>query len=212
MNELKYLVDKFERALLLVDRSEVERIFIESLEMGSPIQIATELVTKALERIGCAWEQGNLSLSQVYMSGILCEELIDKILPPMSLERRNRPQIAIAVFEDFHVLGKRIIYSTLRATGFELMDLGSGLNAKAIIEKVAENNIKILLLSVLMLPSALKIKHLIEQLSNSDVKIIVGGAPFRLDKELWKEVGAYAMGKDSSEAITIVTKLMDESV
>jgi monomethylamine corrinoid protein len=63
-----------------------------------------------------------------------------------------------------------------------------------------------------MLPSALHIKELKARLSDTDVKIVVGGAPFRFDEELWKEVGADSFGRDSSEAIEIVTNLMTGAV
>jgi monomethylamine corrinoid protein len=140
------------------------------------------------------------------MSGVICEQIIDTILPPSSPVRKDQPKMAIAVFEDYHLLGKRIIYSVLRASGFELIDLGGGLDAGRLTELVRKEKIKILLLSVLMLPSALRIKELKERLSGTGV-IVVGGAPFRLDEELWKEVGADFFGKDYSEAIDIVTKL-----
>ncbi len=55
-----------------------------------------------------------------------------------------------------------------------------------------------------MLPSALKIKELKDKLENMDVKIIVGGAPFRFDDQLWREVGADAMCKNASEAVSII--------
>ena len=90
------------------------------------------------------------------------------------------------------------------------MDLGGGLNADNLTGIVKNEKIKILLLSVLMLPSALRIKELKERLADTDVKIIVGGAPFRFDTNLWKEIGADGFGKDSSEAIEIVTKLTEE--
>jgi monomethylamine corrinoid protein len=146
------------------------------------------------------------------MSSIICEELIEKLLPPQSPVRKIQPKMAIGVFEDYHLLGKRIVYSTLRASGFELMDLGGGLTADQLIEIVKKEEIKILLLSSLMLPSALHIKKLKPMLKDSDVKIVVGGAPFRFDKELWIEVEADAFGNDSSEAVAIVTKMMEEAI
>ena len=39
---------------------------------------------EALERIGDGWEEGQLSLSQVYMSGVICEEMIEKYIPKYS--------------------------------------------------------------------------------------------------------------------------------
>lgn len=208
MSELKLMINEFERALLTLDRNAVEKIMSDAIKSNTPIKIASELVTEALQRIGDDWEKGKLALSQVYMSGIICEEAIDKIMPQFSPMRKDQPKLAIAVFEDYHLLGKRIIYSSLRASGFELMDLGGGVTIESLVNIVREEKIKILLLSVLMLPSALRIGKLKEQLADTDVKIVVGGAPFRFDEQLWNEVGADACGKDSHEAIEIVSKMM----
>jgi len=201
--------NNFERALLSLDRVSAEKIIREAARDHSIIDVANKLVTITLQRIGETWEDGRLALSQVYMSGVICEEIIDKLLPPLSPDRTGQPLMAIGVFEDYHMLGKRIVLSTLRASGFEVVDLGGGLKTGPLVKVIRESGIKILLLSVLMLPSALRIKQLKEQLADTDVKIVVGGAPFRLDSELWTEVGADACGKDSGEALSIV-KLLTE--
>jgi methanogenic corrinoid protein MtbC1 len=199
-----------ERALLMLDKQAAEAVLSEALKLGPPIEVVGELVSLALGRIGNDWESGKLALSQVYMSGVICEELIDKVLPPQSPVRKSQPRMAIGVFEDYHLLGKRIIFSSLRASGFELTDLGGGLTIEDLVETVQRDNIKVLLLSVLMLPSALHLKALKQKLNGSDVKIIVGGAPFRFDNQLWKEVGADACGANVTDALTIVNKLMEE--
>ncbi len=207
MHILESYIARLERALLLLDREGAAEVILDAVKVGTPMQVAGELVTQTLQHIGDAWERGNLSLSQVYMSGIICEELIDKILPPASPQRQGQPKMAIGVFEDHHLLGKRIIYSTLRAGGYELMDLGGGLGIDELDRVVREEKIKILLLSVLMLPSALNIKKLKQRLSDTDVKIVVGGAPFRFDPNLWKEIGADASGNDPVQALEIVARL-----
>ncbi|HDR52155.1 MAG TPA: cobalamin-binding protein [Mariniphaga anaerophila] len=210
MEKLAFYSNQLERAFLTLDKEEAEKILTEALRSGSPVEIAGELVSVTLHRIGEAWEEGKLALSQVYMSGMICEELIDKILPPQSPDRKSQPKMAIAVFEDYHMLGKRIIFSTLRSSGYDLLDLGGGLHTDKLIEIVHKEKIKILLLSVLMLPSALHVKELKQKLNGTDVKIVVGGAPFRFDENLWKEVGADAFGKDPAQAIQIVSQIMEE--
>ena len=202
-------VDDFEKSLLSVNRDRAREIVLSALEYGNPIEVAGNLVTKVLERIGAGWEKGDYSLSQVYMSGAICESIIDEVLPPMSPNRKNQPITAIGVFEDYHLLGKRIIYSSLRSGGFELIDLGGGLSVEKILKAVDEHHIEVLLLSVLMLPSALRIKSLIARLDPNKIKVVVGGAPFRFDPHLADEIGAYAMGKDSSDAFEIMKKLAE---
>lgn len=210
MEDITYYSNELEQSLLLLDKDAAEKLLTEASLNRSAIEVASQIVTSTLKKIGDQWEEGLLSLSQVYMSGIICEELIDKLLPPQSPVRINQPKMAIGVFEDYHLLGKRIVYSSLRASGFELTDLGGGLTIDSLVEIVRKEQIEILLLSVLMLPSALHIKELKQRLEGMNVLLVVGGAPFRLDEELWKEVGADGFGKDSSEAIQVVTKLMEE--
>ncbi len=210
MKNTKHFCDELERSLLLLDKDASEKVLNEASKQGSAIEIANQIIAPTLKKIGDDWEEGSLALSQVYMSGVICEELIDKILPPNHPVRIHQPKMAIGVFEDFHLLGKRIVFSSLRASGFELTDLGGGLTIDGLVEIIKKEKIEIMLLSVLMLPAALHIKDLKQRLGDTNVKIIVGGAPFRFDEELWKEVGADGFGKDSSEAIQVVTKLVEE--
>ena len=210
MNSLKTSSKLLERALIELDQEGAENIILKSIEKHSPIETAGNLISDTLTKIGDSWEEGTLSLSQVYMSSIICEKIIDKVLPPQNPNRKQQPKTAIGVFEDFHLLGKRIVYSTLRASGIELIDLGGGLSSENVLHLVKKEEVKILMLSVLMLPSALRIKELMPMLNEQNVKVIVGGAPFRFDDNLWKEIGAHYYGKDSAEALTIVNHLMDE--
>ena len=169
------------------------------------------LVVPGLTRIGKGWEEGTYSLSQIYMSGRICEELVDLILPPNHETRINQPKMAIVTLEDFHLLGKRIVYSTLRASGFEISDYGQ-MTVEKLEERIIRDQIQILLISVLMLPSALKIKNLRKRLEaeNITVKIVVGGAPFQFDHQLWKEVKADAFGESASAAVEIVHEIIEE--
>ncbi len=200
-------IDRFEQALLSVDRLGARNILTRSKGERPPIQLVESLLLPALERIGEGWEQGHVALSQVYMSGRLCEELVDSILPPGSLVRENQPRLAIAVLDDYHLLGKRIVYSVLRASGFEMLDYGQT-EVDGLVRHVRDDGIQILLISTLMLPSALHVKDLRARLDelDLDVKIVVGGAPFRFDEQLWQDVGADAMGRNASDAIDIIVR------
>ena len=72
---------------------------------------------------------------------------------------------------------------------------------------VKQDNIRYLLISTLMLPSALKVKDVTTGLLGEDVTVIVGGAPFRIDPELGKEVGADWVCFTASDAVTAIRKL-----
>ena len=203
------LIEAFQTALLQIDRIKAAEIFESCYLDNNSFEALEHLTIKALENIGTGWEEGQLSLSQVYMSGIICEELIEMYLPKFTVSYKKEPRLAIAVLQDYHALGKRIVYSVLRAGGYEVIDFGQGLIVDEIVRKTIEEKIDILLISTLMLPSALKVKNVVEILrkKNPSVKIIVGGAPFRLDHTLWQKVNADADGKNGTDVWKIIERL-----
>lgn len=202
------IVTNFTQALLSMDRLATKKIMNEQSDKYSTMEFIEKIVVVSLERIGKGWQEGAYALSQVYMSGRICEELIDKILPPGDPDRKKQPKIAICVLTDQHKLGKTIVYSLLRASGFEVADFDV-MEVDDLVNRVKTEKIEFLFISVLMLPSALKVKKVKQKLNTLDhpVKIIVGGAPFRFDEKLWKQVGADAMGKTASEAISAMERL-----
>jgi methanogenic corrinoid protein MtbC1 len=81
-----------------------------------------------------------------------------------------------------------------------------------LVERVVADEVKVLLISVLMLPSALHVKDVVEELraQNNAAKVVVGGAPFHFDPQLWQEVGADAFGETATDAVRIVHQMMEE--
>lgn len=203
------IVNDFMQAILSLDRISVKQIFEEQSHRMTPIDFIDEVVVVALERLGTGWQEGKIALSQVYMGGRICEDLVSEILPPGNPERRNQPRMAICVLSDHHKLGKVIVYSLLRASGFDLLDFGT-IEVDELVERIKKEKIEILLISVLMLPSALQVKKVTAKLKDMglDIKIIVGGAPFRFDDQLWQEVGATSMCRTASEVVAVVHQFM----
>lgn len=201
-------IAKLERALLEIDRVDVGKIVAGLKKDFSPVEIAEDFFVPALERIGSGWEKGRVSLSQVYMSGRICEELMNAILPRDSRSRIREPRIAVAVLEDRHMLGKRIVSTVLRSEGFDPLDYGT-IGVEELVSRVKVDKVQILMISTLMLHSALRIGEVSEKLKTNGnfIKIVVGGAPFRFDDTLWQQVHADAMGKYASQAITIVKEI-----
>ncbi len=209
MEQTQVLMNNFKEALLQIDRIKAAGIFEEVYLSGSDFATLEKLTVGALEEIGNGWESGGISLAQVYMSGIICEELINKYLPKFKSVNKKPERIAIATLQDHHALGKRIVTSVLKTSGYEVIDFGQGIQDDELVDLTISNNIEILLISTLMLPSALKIANVTRMLSEkgSKVKVIVGGAPFRFDSELWKQVGADFDGKNASDIVSIIENL-----
>lgn len=195
----------FEHALLTMDRQLARQLLFETHEQLDPLALIDKYVIAALDDIGRGWESGELALSQVYMSGRICEELIEEALPSHAPSPRISPSIGIAAFEDHHMLGKRLVQSMLHSAGYTLIDYGR-LDMESAVRHAEMDELEFLCLSVLMLNSALHLEHLKRELEKlgTGVRLIVGGAPFRLDENLGKEVGADAVGRTASDAVNII--------
>ncbi len=204
-------VESFEQALLSMDREGAGKIMAEGLKRTEPVSFVESVMVRALEHIGESWETGAVSLSQVYMSGRMCEEFMNQILPPRGSTDQDHLRIAIAVLEDYHMLGKRLVSSVLTAHRLDFVDYGR-METDELVRQVEEDRIEVLLISTLMLPSALQTKALIGLLADRglNVAVIVGGAPFRLDKTLYREVGADATADRASDVVRVIRQVVGE--
>lgn len=202
------LAARLETALLVLDQAAVKEILSLPQASSAPLDFIDRVVVSALENIGAGWEQGRIALSQVYMSGRILEAMVSDTIFQAGRPRREQPKMAIATLIDYHFLGKRLVSSALKASGYELTDYGR-VDVDEAVKLVSRDEIDVLLLSVLMLPSAIRTGEVKQKLEADGLKtkVVVGGAPFRLDRSLGKEVGADAVGRNASEAVDIVDRL-----
>lgn len=204
-------VNALTSALLDIDQIQVKKIIDTIITHSKSDSVLEQVITKSFELIGKGWEEGTIALAQVYMSGRIIEEIINNIqFKPKILSKPPSEKIAIAVLDDFHILGKKIVLSLLRTFGFVVIDYGHGLSVDTLFQMVLKDHIQILLISVLMLPSAYKVKELVQKMRDAHLttKVLVGGAPFNFDATLWKEVNADAMGHTASEGIELMKAML----
>ncbi len=110
------------------------------------------------------------------------------------------------------MLGKRVVTSFLKASGFNIYDYGN-MGVEKVARKVKEDGIEVLMASTLMLNFAFEVQKLRSIIDREGIKtkIIVGGAPFLFDQNLWKEVGADAMAVDAMESVNKIYDVLGVS-
>lgn len=199
---------RFAAALLGLDHVGAARMLAAPATGNVEVAALERLVIPALTEIGDAWERGEVSLAQVYMSGRLCQGLV-AVAAPGDPIRPNQPRMAIGVLSDAHVLGSQIVLQMLRSAGYVISDWGSRLSVADIVDRVRQERVEVLFLSVLMLRSALgvaRLRDLLDQ-AGSRPTIVVGGAPFRFDPDLGAEVGADYAGASATDALRIMAQI-----
>ena len=72
---------ELEKALLASDISVAKKVLKDSFDEEDRYGFINEVIVPALDRIGKGWEEGIFSLSQVYISGRICEDFILSLKP-----------------------------------------------------------------------------------------------------------------------------------
>jgi len=203
---------QFERALLSMDRIHCRSLLEEALAQGD-LGGVEALVGPALNRIGDRWEAGELALTQVYMAGRICEDLLSELGPVHPAPAAGSPVIGVGTLLDQHQLGKRIVLASLKAGGFRVLDYGQGLEPRELAQAALRDQVPILMVSVLMAASARRVRELREALGEGPdrPRLVVGGAPFRLDPALAGAVKADAVGHTGLDAVHIAQRILEET-
>lgn len=201
----------YKYALLSVDKGRAEVVLRDAASVfATPLEVAELCLAPVLEQMGADWENGHLALSQIYMASRISEELVERILPSPQEMRGEAPKIALVLLEDHHMLGKRLVHSALRLAGVAVLDWQRA-TVDELIARAIKERPDLILISTLMLRAALHVRDVREGLDRAglDTPIYVGGAPFRFDPNLWREVGASAMGANATEAIHLVQDFLE---
>jgi hypothetical protein len=117
---MERFIERMEQDLLSLDESSLRSLVDEAMRSMTPLNVAEDIVSPALRRIGEGWQEGSVALSQVYVAGKMADRFLDQLLPQANTRRRGQPRMAISNLEDYHNLGQRIVWSFLRAAGFEV--------------------------------------------------------------------------------------------
>ena len=201
-------IQAFRRALLDMDQDRAVQVLAQAMAAGhSPLELVDRCVTPVLEAIGDDWESGRASLSEVYVSGRVAEQVVQKLFLAPGLARPHGAVVAVALLDDYHTLGKRMVQLAVQAAGYTCVDYGR-VTALELAERVLAQPPDLILVSTLMLRSALRIGDAKTRLvqAGCGVPLCVGGAPFRFDPELWREVGADGFGRDSADALRLAER------
>lgn len=88
------LLIQFEEALKASDRLKTDKILQIALKGKTAQEVIEQLVEPTLLKIQ-DWEQGGVALAQIYMSGRICEELVNNFLPTGIQHVGTQPRAAI---------------------------------------------------------------------------------------------------------------------
>ena len=197
-----------QNAVVNMDDDIILDLVKKCLEEGlSAIEIIEEGLSKGLEGVGERFDAGEYFLAELIMAGEVVTVATDFLQTKMAAgEAGKKGKVLIATVKgDIHEIGKNILGMILKASGYEIIDLGADVSAEKILETVKEQNIQLVGLSVLLTTMVGSIKEVVDLLTAAGLRektrIAIGGACCSL--RLAEEMKVDAFGESAVQAVGI---------
>jgi corrinoid protein of di/trimethylamine methyltransferase len=166
----------------------------------APSLVISEAMGPAMNVVGDKFEAGEYFLTDLIAAGAAMEEGLKVLEPHLKMDERKKGKVVLGTVEgDIHSIGKDVVKMLLKATGFDVIDLGEDVPAAKFVEAARVHKPMILGMSALITASMPEMRRVIEELEKAGLRdhlrIMVGGAP--LSREYARIIGADAYAPDA---------------
>ena len=199
------------RAVIRGDREAVEELVRAALDAGTPpFALVSEHLIPAITEVGDKFERHEYFLPQLMLSAETMERAFAIVRP--LLEEEDAPRAGTVVIAtvkgDVHDIGKNIVALMLRNHGFDVVDLGKDVDARAIVDRAETEGADLIGLSALMTTTMTEMPKVIAEAQRRKLsaRVIVGGAV--VTEAYAKEIGADGYARDAVGAARLAVDLL----
>ena len=185
----------------------------ELLKKKSALEIIN-VAREGMQQVGEKFAAKEFFLADLIFSAEIFQEIMNLVEPELKKgsETSYIGKVLIGtVKNDIHDIGKNIMVSLLRASGFEVVDLGVDVPVEKFVEAIKREKPRVVGLSGLLTIAIDEMKKTIEAIKanglRDNLKIIIGGGP--MDKSVRDHVGADASSQDAVEGVRLIREFLD---
>ena len=164
-------------------------------------------------QVGKRYEAGEYFISDLMMAGEIFKKATASLGPRIKTGGAGRGRIVIGTVKgDIHNIGKDIVVGLLKASGYEITDLGVDVPAQKFVQAVKETGARIVGLSGLLTIAFDSMKKTIDALGRAGltVKVMIGGGP--VSATVQQYTGADAWGNNAQTAVSLANEWSKEAV
>ncbi len=201
-------------SIIQADEEKAMEVIDEAITRGMDL---SELLRSGFgagnTEVGNSFEQGKISLPELLYSSEVMKDVTERVLSLLDHVTEKEGKILIATVEgDTHDIGKNIVASTLRAAGFEVLDLGREVPVNHIIDTAEKCGVDIIATSALLtttLTEQKKLENMLRELGLRDkYTTMVGGAP--CTPRWQRRIGADIYSEDAIEAVKMAREAIEK--
>jgi len=199
-------------ALRDLDEDRVYELVEEKIDSGvSPLEIIADC-NSGMVAVGELFSNQKYFISQLMFSSEILKNVMARLEPIMKdVDRCETAGTVIigTVKGDIHDIGKDIVISLLRGSGFTVVDLGVDVPAERFVEAVKETGARVLGMSALLNMTYPEMKTVVDALEAAGIRsgltVIIGGAP--VDERVRAFSGADYYAEDAVAGVNICKKI-----
>lgn len=212
MKSEKQLMKSAKESIIQADEEKAMEIIDSAIDNRMDL---IELLRKGFAAgnsyVADSFERGEISLPELLYSSEVMKIVTERIMSSVNEIDEKKGTILVATVEgDAHDIGKNIVVSTLRAAGYQVIDLGREVPVEQIVAMAEKHAVDIIGTSALLTTTLTEQKKLEVMLRDLGIRnkyiTMVGGAPCT---PRWaKRIGADVYSEDAVEAVKKVNEIM----
>ena len=203
-------------AIIQGDRDEIVDLTEDALDEGlSAKEILDHGLMPGMDYVGAEFKKGDMFVPEVLRSARTMQASMD-ILKPLLAESGAKMAGKVllgTVKGDLHDIGKNLVGMMCEGAGFEVFDLGKGVEPEKFVEAVKTYEPDVLGMSALLTTTMRSMDHTIKALQEAGlrdrVKIMIGGAP--VTQSFAEQIGAEGYAPNASAAAELARKFVNRN-
>jgi methanogenic corrinoid protein MtbC1 len=205
-------MDELVQAVRDLDEKKVYDLVEEKIKSGVPPIEIVKACNEGMVAVGELFSKGQYFLSELIFSAEILKTVMKRVEPLLvgAEPGKSAGKVVIGTVKgDIHDIGKNIVITLLRGSGFEVIDLGVDVPAEKFVTALEQSGAKVLGLSALLNFTYPEMKHVVDQVAGAGlrdkVKIIVGGTP--VNEQVREFTGADYYAPDAVVGVNICKQI-----
>lgn len=207
--------EKLSEAVANGDSTKAAELTSLILSEGGTFQgVVNDILMPAMTLLGQRFEEGKVFLPSLVKAASAMNAAMDVLNQTVTFSDSSKKKVTLAtVYGDVHDIGKNIVGTVLKSSGFEVEDLGIQVPAEKIVESAKTS--QAVCLSGLITPSLTQMIKVQEQLNEAglSIPVVVGGAATSKLHTALKMAPVYngpvAKATTAIDTVNLVNKLTD---
>ncbi|MGA2229183.1 MAG: cobalamin-dependent protein [Syntrophobacteraceae bacterium] len=195
-------------ALKDLDEKKVNELVEKEIAGGASALDIINACNEGMVAVGELFSKGDYFISQLIFSAEILKGVLKRLEPLLagSVASSVKGKVVIGTVKgDIHDIGKNIVVTLLRGSGFEVIDLGVDVPAEKFVDALKQSGAKVLGMSALLNFTYPEMKNVVDAVAaaglRDKVKVMLGGAP--VNEQVREFSGADFAARDAVQAIEI---------